>query len=54
VEVGLAGGLSLNILGGYRSADFDGFGVSFFMPGSPPVRLAFGGAFTQAGLSFRF
>jgi hypothetical protein len=54
LEAGLGGGLSLDVLGGYRSAAFDGFGVSFFLPGNPPVRLDFGGAYAQAGLSFRF
>ncbi len=53
-EIGLAGGMSLSLLGGYRQATLDDLGVSFFMPGSPPVRLEFSGLTVQAGLSFRF
>jgi hypothetical protein len=53
-EVELGANLSLSILGGYRGATLDGFGVSFFMPGDPPVRLEFSGLTVQAGLSFRF
>jgi hypothetical protein len=53
-EVELARGLSLGILCGYRQATLDGFDVSFFMPGSPAVRLEFSGLTVQAGLSFLF
>lgn len=53
-EVELADNLSLSLLGGYRQVTLDGFDVSFFMPGSPPVRLEFSGLTVRAGLSFRF
>lgn len=46
--------VSLFILAGYRQANFDGFELSFFMPGSPPVNLQFSGFSLQAGLSVRF
>lgn len=46
--------VSFFFLAGYRQANFDGFEVSFFMPGSPPVNLQFSGFSLQAGLSVRF
>ena len=54
LEIALGGGLALDVLGGYRYAVLEGFGASFFMPDSPPVRLEFSGPYAQAGLSFRF
>lgn len=53
-EVELSERLFVSLFGGYRQAALDGFDVSFFMPGSPPVRLEFSGPTIQAGLSFRF
>ncbi|MGQ9801182.1 MAG: hypothetical protein ACUVRL_05920 [Candidatus Saccharicenans sp.] len=46
--------ISFFFLGGYRQANFDGFEVSFFMPGSPPVKLEFSRFLLQAGLSVKF
>jgi opacity protein-like surface antigen len=54
VEVSLTEGLSLTATGGYQSTVLDGFGVSFFMPASPPVVLEFKGFVARAGLTFRF
>lgn len=53
-EVELSERLFASLFGGYRQATLDGFDASFFMPGSPPVRLEFSGPTIQAGLSFRF
>jgi hypothetical protein len=54
VDVSLTEGLSLTATGGYQSAVLDDFGVSFFMPASPPVALEFKGFVARAGLTFRF
>ncbi|MDI6850168.1 MAG: hypothetical protein QME69_10315, partial [Candidatus Saccharicenans sp.] len=53
-EIDLACNLSMSLLGGYRQVTLEGFGVSFFMPGDPPVYLEFSGFTIQAGFSFRF
>jgi hypothetical protein len=53
-EVELSERLFVSLFGGYRQATLDGFDASFFMPGSPPVRLEFSGLTIQAGLSIRF
>lgn len=53
-EVDLTRNLSMSLSGGYRQATLEGFGVSFFMPGDPPVSLDFSGFTTQVGLTIRF
>ncbi|MBC7350085.1 MAG: hypothetical protein H5U05_08955 [Candidatus Aminicenantes bacterium] len=53
-EFEVSSSISFFFLGGYRQANFDGFEMSFFIPGSPPVNLEFSGFLLQAGLSVRF
>ncbi|NTV80177.1 MAG: hypothetical protein HGA24_01965 [Candidatus Aminicenantes bacterium] len=54
LEFDLAPNLTLRVLGGYGQATMDDFGVSFFLPGSPPARLELSGIQVRAGLSVRF
>ncbi len=54
LDVSLAEGFSLTVTGGYQSVTLDDFGVSFFLPGEPPVTLEHTGFVARAGLSFRF
>lgn len=54
VDYMLSGNFSLTLQTGYRSVSLDDFGVSFFLPGSPPATLEFSGPYGQIGLSIRF
>ncbi len=54
MDYALSRNLSLTLQTGYRSASLDDFDVTFFMPGSPPVKLEFSGPYGQIGLSIRF
>ena len=54
MDYALSTNFSLTLQTGYRSATLDDFGVSFFMPESPPAKLEFSGPYGQIGLSIRF
>lgn len=54
LEFELTPDLTLSVLGGYGQATMNDFGVSFFLPGAPPVRLELSGLQVRAGLSVRF
>ncbi len=54
MDYALGGNYSFTLQAGYRSAALDDFGVSFFIPGNPPVTLEFSGFYGQVGFSIRF
>jgi opacity protein-like surface antigen len=54
IDYTLSNDFALTLQTGYRNATLDDFGVSFFLPGNPPVTLEFSGPYAQIGLAIRF